>query len=148
MGRKYWVGMHTKLDVPVVISSGELHQSTNKIRAFYPLTDELVYAEKNFLRSRLAPASKAQISDQIMNKIRALDAQLSSDLTELHRKHVENHGLRYQGTKRASNRKLNRATHCWNCRAGLDSSVDKQCVACGWILCRCGACGCGYSSKR
>jgi hypothetical protein len=26
----------------------------------------------------------------------------------------------------------------------LDSSVDQECYACHWILCRCGGCGCGF----
>src|SRR6185503_3324411 len=26
----------------------------------------------------------------------------------------------------------------------LDSTVDLQCYACNWILCRCGGCGCGF----
>lgn len=37
-----------------------------------------------------------------------------------------------------------RVTHCYNCRSPLDSLVDVECSACEWIICRCGACGCGW----
>ncbi len=40
-----------------------------------------------------------------------------------------------------------RVTVCWCCKENLDNAVDVECVACGWILCPCGACGCGYSVK-
>jgi hypothetical protein len=37
-----------------------------------------------------------------------------------------------------------RATHCYSCQHSLDSNINLVCVACGWIICICGACGCGY----
>jgi len=38
-----------------------------------------------------------------------------------------------------------RVTRCFNCKRQLDNDVDVECSACGWIVCHCGACGCGYS---
>lgn len=40
------------------------------------------------------------------------------------------------------------STHCYACKDELDSSIDLQCTACRWILCDCGACGCGYDHSR
>jgi hypothetical protein len=37
-----------------------------------------------------------------------------------------------------------RVTHCYCCAAPLDSERDWGCSVCRWILCGCGACGCGY----
>lgn len=38
-----------------------------------------------------------------------------------------------------------RTTVCWACGLGLDSEVDDQaCQRCRWIVCLCGACGCGH----
>jgi hypothetical protein len=31
---------------------------------------------------------------------------------------------------------------CWSCQAELLEDLDEQCAACGWLTCRCGACGC------
>jgi len=36
---------------------------------------------------------------------------------------------------------VGRRSACWRCRADVDSDSDATCDACGWIVCRCGACG-------
>ena len=49
----------------------------------------------------------------------------------------------YQGLQPQSH--APRASHCYNCKASVDNSVDQECVTCGWIVCNeCAACGCGY----
>lgn len=41
-----------------------------------------------------------------------------------------------------------RETHCWNCRAELDSRDNYRCSACRWLRCyECAACGCGYRTR-
>ena len=37
-----------------------------------------------------------------------------------------------------------RITHCFNCKCTLNSSVDNKCWWCGWLKCKCSACGCNY----
>jgi hypothetical protein len=37
-----------------------------------------------------------------------------------------------------------RVTYCYICGSKLDNALDKECGRCGWIVCSCGACGCGY----
>ncbi len=40
-----------------------------------------------------------------------------------------------------------RVAHCFRCGGELDNSIDKECEACGWIVCNCGACGCQYENR-
>jgi len=40
-----------------------------------------------------------------------------------------------------------RLTHCYNCYESLDSDSFLECNACRWMVCSCGACGCGYASR-
>ena len=47
-------------------------------------------------------------------------------------------GIRNNATHRS------RVAHCWFCKAYLNNAVNYECVACNWILCACGACGCGF----
>jgi hypothetical protein len=47
-------------------------------------------------------------------------------------------GIRNNATHRP------RVAHCWFCKAYLNNAVNYECVACNWILCACGACGCGF----
>jgi hypothetical protein len=41
-----------------------------------------------------------------------------------------------------------RVTHCYSCHHSLDSRKTEKCTKCGWILCNCGACGCGFSISQ
>jgi|AntRauTorckE6833_2_1112554.scaffolds.fasta_scaffold08352_4 hypothetical protein len=41
-----------------------------------------------------------------------------------------------------------RVTHCYSCKHGLDSRKAEKCSKCGWIMCNCGACGCGYENTN
>lgn len=60
-----------------------------------------------------------------------------------HRGFIEALGTPYPGIRprRASRRRI---THCYACRRMLDNQADEECSGCGWIVCECGACGCGY----
>lgn len=40
--------------------------------------------------------------------------------------------------------KLKRTPHCYECSSSLDNEIDLECSRCGWIVCSCGACGCGH----
>lgn len=82
--------------------------------------------------------------------ISVLEALLPEDLKkeiiiERHKKHLSVRKLPYQGI-RESVKKGHRKTHCYLCKKKLDNLVDLECAACGWIICRCGACGCGYTA--
>jgi hypothetical protein len=59
-----------------------------------------------------------------------------------HRGYMAWLGVEYKGVREPTQPR--RITHCYQCRRPLDSEVDLECAACAWILCSCGACGCGY----
>jgi hypothetical protein len=59
-----------------------------------------------------------------------------------HASFLRKRGLEDRGTRPGFGHR--RLTHCYGCKHDLDNEVDVECVACGWIVCRCGACGCGY----
>ena len=40
-----------------------------------------------------------------------------------------------------------RITHCYQCRSHLDEAQHWNCSVCRWIVCPCGACGCGYENQ-
>lgn len=53
-------------------------------------------------------------------------------------------GMENPGTRPIGVQRYRRITHCYHCKSPLDNAMDAECVACGWIVCTCGACGCGY----
>lgn len=65
-------------------------------------------------------------------------------LAERHMHQVIDAGKRYRGLQRPTLRDRRRVTHCYSCKSRLDNSTNVECMSCGWILCPCGACGCGY----
>lgn len=89
-----------------------------------------------------------QLKYEILEAERASEAERIAQLTpaERHKERLERLGKEYHGIRHAANRTIQRrVTHCYDCRQILDNSIDVECVACNWILCQCGACGCGYS---
>lgn len=63
---------------------------------------------------------------------------------ERHKERLLELGITYLGVRKATpNPARRRVAHCWACKEVLDSSIDIECLSCNWILCGCGACGCG-----
>ena len=65
-------------------------------------------------------------------------------IQERHRLKVVESGKQYLGVRPARKVKRNRVARCYACKSTLDNSINMECSSCGWILCSCGACGCGY----
>ena len=62
-----------------------------------------------------------------------------------HNAYIEEHGKRYMGVSETSKRS-HRVTHCYACKNHLDSELNIECQSCNWLICYCGACGCGYQA--
>ncbi len=60
-----------------------------------------------------------------------------------HKEFIEKLGLEYQGVQPLEP-KHRRITHCYACKGHIDSNINIQCASCGWLICSCGSCGCGY----
>lgn len=67
---------------------------------------------------------------------------------DVERKHAE----RLQGLKRKNlgvsikPSFKQRETHCYYCTNNIDNTKFLECNSCSWIICPCGACGCGYGN--
>lgn len=66
------------------------------------------------------------------------------NLEKRHKRFLEELGVGFKGVRPASRSRFHRVSRCYSCHEELDNSVDVECMACNWILCMCGACGCGY----
>lgn len=72
------------------------------------------------------------------------EAILQAEDFELSRRaYFENMGLANPGIHPAQAHRSRRITHCWACKRPLDNAFDVECNSCNWIVCACGACGCG-----
>lgn len=60
-----------------------------------------------------------------------------------HKKNLKSFNLPSASIKFVKKQKF-RASNCWCCKKKIDNKINFECTSCGWILCDCGACGCGY----
>lgn len=61
-----------------------------------------------------------------------------------HKERLDRMGLFYGGVRALKMGRRQRNAHCYDCKEPLNSLAKFECEQCGWILCDCGACGCGY----
>lgn len=78
-----------------------------------------------------------------IKKSQEVTAERRARAIERHKIYLIEHGKEYSGVSQNINKK-HRVTHCYSCAEGLDSSLHIECNSCNWLICYCGACGCGY----
>jgi hypothetical protein len=64
-------------------------------------------------------------------------------MLERHREMIAKNKGEYLGVVDAQ---PDRMARCYLCSGRLEGRENPECLACGWMICRCGACGCGYKS--
>jgi len=94
---------------------------------------------------------KASI-EQLVNGIKEealkeLLEQKQLQAIENHKNFLSGKGLPYRGVAQRSGSRTHRLTHCYACKDSLDNEIQSECAACKWIICECGACGCGYERR-
>jgi len=77
--------------------------------------------------------------------IRRIKQDIVNEITEKHSRFRTAKGLPPASLRSGTGK--HRITHCYSCKVDLDSEVELECSACDWIVCSCGACGCGYKDK-
>lgn len=68
-------------------------------------------------------------------------------IIEKHRSNITSLGVEYRGVQVSKKRRKRRTANCYACQSPLDNYFDLECVKCGWIVCDCGACGCGWKGS-
>ncbi len=168
---KFWVGTYYE---KTLVFDPTMQISTPDFVLLWDLGDEKMYRYAiNFARRRLRPIKEAHAFQLTVKKYLEWLVSHSESTTDLknlmwkeapfygvpkeflseitlkgrHEIIITGLGFAYKGT-RPSDKGKPRTAHCWMCHSALDNSIDIECVACSWILCDCGACGCGYSRAR
>jgi hypothetical protein len=104
---------------------------------------------KEYSRELARQKIRAAESDTWLHAIREYErpeTPAAKQAIDNHNSMLERFRLPYAGVRIAGPRNR-RVTHCWACKRDLDSEIDFECIACGWILCKCGACGCPYNGR-
>lgn len=83
---------------------------------------------------------------EAIRKRREVAEERRKSAIERHKAYLIEHGKTYSGVSQNINKK-HRVTHCYSCKENLDSSLHIECNTCNWLICYCGACGCGYEKQ-
>lgn len=154
---QYWVGILKSTGAIYVYDPEVAHPNKTKIFAYSISQKKMKEYERSTARSALASVEDARKDSAIQDYSRWKKLHLQSFLAEIerlrmaekeaflerHRQRLIGMGFTYSGVITGS-QKQHRVTHCYACKNHLDNTIDIECKACGWIICKCGACGCGY----
>ena len=104
--------------------------------------ESLPMAQRNASKAELETFKSKWSHEKVAREVKLLEERVfqAARITFFEKLGRDNPGIRP-----AKNR-VRRFTHCYNCTKPLDSSIDVECNECGWLVCACGACGCGYSA--
>jgi len=151
-----WVGKHESRGIIAV--GRQEKRDDDSVAVYFADQNRVAICKRSFMRDRVSDTS---VSDaEVLNAIQgytALAEQIGVDLADTtlileHQKFQKQHqeflnrlGRGESSVRRSTMIQKVRSTHCYSCKKALNSTVDWECTACNWILCTCGACGCGYS---
>lgn len=136
-----WVGI-LEDEGPVVFDPRRQNSNDRQRAILWSSTDQKFSGYyKDMVKKYLTPTSDPILRESILGQYEDF---LAHEIEINHKNRLEELGIKYTGTSVSSKR--HRATHCYNCKNNLDNSIDIECNTCGWILCSCGACGCGYDA--
>lgn len=135
-----WVGRHEPYGL-VVISKASM-QRKGYLRVFFVGRDEYADCDPDTMREHTT--GKNISKEDAERSLQAFLTVRNRELEENNRKYLTKIGKGHSGTRLRDETKAIRITHCFACKEHLDSSINLECRGCGWILCQCGACGCGF----
>jgi len=143
-GGALWVGRHRT--VGLVVYDNTDNGESEFVTLFYVNEDRFASVRRSMMRegttgNGIAPA-EAQNAALRFHSFPVRQRQ--RELDEKNRAFLERLGKAAAGTRPRSNQHQPRATHCYACHGRLESTIEFECMGCGWLLCQCGACGCGY----
>lgn len=141
-----WLGRHTELDVFLIIERRDVERKDDHyVEVFYLDDLEFKQCKRDFLKQRVEDVALKEISENLDTFTKEYWRKKNQAIKDNHSAHLKVHGIASKGTRPRSKQRPVRITNCWSCKRNLDSIIDLECCNCGWILCRCGACGCAYN---
>ena len=123
-GKNYKVSRHAKMGLVIYDPDSQMDVRPEHVRLF-------VVAE-----NRMATFTRA-VESMLVQPYSCNGYQNSSE--NMRRQEVKRAVDLYVGSRSAG-----RQTHCYRCKAHINSTDFSICPRCKWIRCSCGACGCGY----
>jgi hypothetical protein len=159
---KLWVGNREGSKMVWVYDPDLEHVDQKMVYLFSTKTKKMKAYEKAFSRNVLQTMEGSQATDAIKQYLEwkekfakdFLDRDTNNYLSQLetrreetkrrHEEYLEKFGKENKGT--SISKREHRVTHCYNCTQPLESGLFLECNSCSWLICYCGACGCGFEA--
>lgn len=152
-----WVGKFEETGATVVFDTAVKFDGVDDVFGYVPARDVMRQFKSEFAKSaRMVSGGEKDMALSkyldwkqkhgttfaegfVTRKERAINNAIKK-----HKKYLKKIGKEYSGVN-PNTSKRHRVTHCYACKEPLDSSFHIECNQCEWLVCECGACGCGYS---
>ena len=135
----FWIGEHSTLGL--VLINGAEDSGGAYLSVFIVTQNRLA----EFMRDKVNFRSVNVSEDISNNAVTAMQVVTRAEiLDQKHKKFLAKNDLAPADIRRRPEYFQARNAKCFHCQTRLDSSTGFECVACGWILCECGACGCTF----
>ena len=140
-----WVGHHKTHGL--IVFPRNANEVEEFVTVFYVAEDRFASVSRKIMRQyttgKSVTPAEAQRAAQAYHSFPARQRQ--KELENKNRAFLERLGKASAGTRPRAIERQPRVTHCYACHERLDSNISFECIACEWLLCECGACGCGYA---
>lgn len=149
---KLWVGQFEDGEVVVFDPQAQKRSEPDWVYLWSCETQQTDRYAKDILKKAIRSMTVADEAKSVIDRylsIRDAQRKLVQDKAVFnHREFMARLGFTYIGTRSATARSPHfvRTPWCWNCKSDLDNRIQLECQKCGWILCECGACGCGRNA--
>lgn len=115
--------------------------STDDLTENEALAAIVLYKQFSLRQLELARTKSDRLQEEDRQREAVLEEKRKQTI-DRHRARITDMGREYRGAI-IEKGKVIRNAHCWSCKSQLSNASDVECASCGWIVCSCGACGCG-----
>lgn len=154
---RYWVGVMKDTGAMWVYDPDMPHEDNAMVYAFYVSKTEMREYPKAQVKTMLTTLRDERREKAIdsytgwklvhgasfLQEQKDIKENRRNEAIAKHMAYVKEHGANYEGIRDGSSR-THRTTHCYECKQPLESSLHVECNSCNWLICYCGACGCGF----
>lgn len=146
-GWLYWLARHDEHGLILLDDSNQGRVSETQVRVFLRSLQRAEIFDRAEFKTGLSGSVTDPEFVELVNVYSNFKANAGMPLkptpSQAHGYLLRSRGLPVHALLKSSVSAEPRLAHCWSCKQPLNSSTDLQCDGCSWIICSCGACGCG-----
>ena len=121
----------------------EVEQILENMEAIYR-KDQALFEDTVLAEIRTAKVCVGLITRSDLERLES--EQQKKAVISAHKAYLKKHRIGHKGTRLGFTKRAE--PECFECKRSNDGSIDLECNICGWVICSCGACGCGLAKEK